>query len=137
MKKIRKSACILLILFSFVITSASDVMAMANSENGTWKKAIRGTTWYFDVNDYTSRVPGSKYYGMVYIYKGKTNLNNHEPAVSVEYSKVGKNKFKIKYSGGTITFKVNKKSMILKQVRGTVKGRKLIGRFKLVRRHYS
>lgn len=129
-------ACLLL---AVVMLAGVPMTAQAKnySENGTWKKKIKGTTWYFDVNDYTSREPGAKYYGTVYIYKGKSNFNKRNYCVYGQYYKVSKNKYRIDYDGGRITFKVAKKKLTLTQNKGKVKGTKLKGTFKLVRRHYA
>lgn len=124
-----------ILIFSILYTQTAYAFAKNYSENGTWKRIIKGTSWYFDVNDYTSRDPESKYYGVVYVYKGKFDIDN--PKLQSEYYKTGNNKYKIKYSGGSITFKVKKKTILLKQVKGSVDGVKLNGKFKLVRRHYS
>ena len=140
MKKQAVSVFSVLLALMILMSSAVPVFAKKTknySENGTWTRKIGKTTWYFDVNDYTSEDPGSKYLGVVYIMKGKTNYKKFKYAVNAEYYKVKKNTYRIKYKGGTITFKVGAKTMTLKQNRGTVKKTKLNGSFKLLKRHYS
>ena len=119
------------------LSAAVPVSAKNYSENGAWKRKIGKTTWYFDVNDYTSREPGSKYYGVVYIFKGKKNYNNRNFCVYAEYTKLGADKYQIKYKGGKIRFTVSANSIKLQQKSGKVKGAKLKGKFKLVTRHYA
>ncbi len=130
-----------LLLAMIVMETAVPVQAKRYSENGTWKKKIGSKTWYFDVNDYTSGTPdddpNAKYYGVVYIFRGKTNMNKFKYSKMAEYYKKGTNKYCIKYKGGRITFKVYSKYLMLTQNTGTVSGTKLSGKFTLVRRHYS
>lgn len=134
----KKKRIVSLLLSLLVLISVPlSAQAATYSENGTWKRKIKGTTWYFDVNDYTSPDPDSKYLGVVYIYKGKKNFNSNHYVVYAEYYKVAKNKYRIKYDGGKITFKVSKKYITLTQNKGKVSKTKLKGKFKLVRRHYS
>jgi heme/copper-type cytochrome/quinol oxidase subunit 2 len=139
MKKFIKTVTTIVILFAITVTSFVSGTKVANaktySENGTWKRTINGTTWYFDINDYTSGE--DKELGVIYIYKGKKAFNSHKDSVRGEYIKVGVNKYKLKYSGGQILFKVNAKTIKLTQKKGKVSGTKLNGTFKLVKRHYS
>ncbi len=137
MKRKFGAGIFLMLLMVAALSAAVPVSAKKYSENGTWKRKIGKTTWYFDVNDYTSREPGSKYYGSVYIFKGKKNLNSRKYCVYAQYTKLGTNKYQIKYKGGKIRFTVSKKSIKLQQKSGKVKGVKLKGKFKLVKRHYS
>ncbi|MGX8679876.1 MAG: hypothetical protein ACSW8B_00640 [bacterium] len=131
LKLLLMSALLVLSLFAFIPA----VHAKTYSENGTWKRKISGTYWYFDVNDYTS--PSGKARGMVYIYKGTSNYKKGKHSVMGQYYKVKTNKYYMKYSGGKIYFTVSKKSIYVKQTKGKVAGRKLKGTFKLVKRHYS
>lgn len=131
----------LMMVAAVVIVSAVSaekyVDAKSYSENGTWKRTIDGTTWYFDINDYSSAE--GKELGIVYIYKGekafKSNQRSH--IASGEYVKVGSNKYKLKYKGGKIVFQVYAKKIKLAQKKGKIDGQKLEGKFKLVKRHYS
>ena len=107
------------------------------SENGLWTRKIGTVTWYFDINDYTSRAPGEKAYGVVYIYRGSANLNKHKWQAYGQYYKLGTNKYYVKYTGGKITFQVSKKTIKLTHTSGKITNRKLNGVFKLVRRHYA
>ena len=131
----------LLVMGVLIFSGIPAQAAKRYSENGTWKRKIGKTTWYFDVNDYTSGTPdddpNAKYYGVVYIYKGKKNYQKHKYVLNAEYYKISTNKYAIKYKGGKITFTVKAKSIVLKQNKGRVKGTKLKGKFKLLRRHYS
>ena len=127
----------LMLLVVAALSVTVPVSAKTYSENGAWKRKIGKTTWYFDVNDYTSRDPGSKYYGVVYIFKGTKNYNKFNFCVHAEYTKLGANKYQIKYKGGKIRFTVSAKSIKLQQKSGKVKGVKLNGKFKLVKRHYA
>ena len=107
------------------------------SENGTWTKKIGTRTWYFDINDYTSVEPGEEELGVVYIYAGKSNFYGDNIAAYGEYCKIGANKYRMEYEGGTIDFTVSAKSIQLEQKSGDVLGVKLKGKFNLLRRHYS
>lgn len=129
----------LMMVAAVVIVSAVSaekyVDAKSYSENGTWKRTIDGTTWYFDINDYTSGE--RKELGVIYIYKGKKAFENHIRSASGEYVKIESNKYKLKYKGGKIVFQVYAKKIKLAQKKGKIDGQKLEGKFKLVKRHYS
>lgn len=137
MKRKYGLAIFLMLLVVTALSVSVPVSAKTYSENGAWKRKIGKTTWYFDVNDYTSMEPGSKYYGVVYIFKGTKNYNKFNFCVHAEYTKLGTNKYQIKYKGGKIRFTVSAKSIKLQQKSGKVKGVKLNGKFKLVKRHYA
>ena len=138
MKKQLKQIGILLVTTLLLITFSLPVSAATYSENGTWKRKIGKTTWYFDVSDYTDvDREHDKYLGVVRIYKGKKNYNKKKNTLYAQYYRAGKNKYAIKYAGGKISFKVGKSKMTVKQVSGKCKGKKLKGTFKLVKRHYS
>ena len=141
MKRRLKMVILAILVVLPALVTAVPASAKAYSENGTWKRKIGKTTWYFDVNDYTSGTPDedptAKYWGVVYIYKGTSNFNKHKYCVNAGYTKLGTNKYQIKYKGGKIRFTVKAKSITLQQKSGKVKGTKLNGKFKLVRRHYS
>jgi len=79
----------LLVVTALSVTIPVSAKTKTYSENGAWKRKIGKTTWYFDVNDYTSMEPGSKYYGVVYIYKGKKNYNSHNFITKTSHSKNG------------------------------------------------
>ena len=138
MKKQLKQMGVFFVTVFLIITFCLPVSAASYSENGTWKRKIGKTTWYFDVCDYTGiDREHEKYLGVVRIYKGTKNYKSKKTGFYAEYYRVGKNKYAVKYKGGKISFKVGKRSMTLKQVSGKYKGTKIKGKFKLVKRHYS
>lgn len=133
-----------LLIFAFAIPVHAAVSAPVTlkakkyHENGLWTRKIAGVTWYFDINDYTSEDNPAVYgYGVVYVYRGKSNYLKRKYQASGLYFKTGTNSYYMKYSGGRINFTVGKSYVTLKHVSGKITNRKLNGKFKLVKRHYS
>ena len=100
---------------------------------GEYKKKIKGTTYYISMNAYTSFDDDGV--GCFYIFKGKKNLKNFKYRKLGEIKHIGKNKYRYKTKSGSLTFKINKKSMTVKQKGAVIKGVKLNGTFKKTKKY--
>lgn len=122
---------------ALTLTMANVSTQAATYKNyGTYAKTIKGTKYYINLSVYTSGDPEEKATGAFYVFKGTKNYNKHKFSVNGEYYKLGKNKYRFKMSGSnslTIKIKSNKKISVSQKGK-IVKGVKLNGTYKLVKR---
>lgn len=100
--------------------------------SGVYKKKIGKKYYYISMNSYTDI---GKYKGCFYIYDSKKRYKQDKYLKKGQFYEVGKNKYLYRKSNNTLLFKVYKNKMILLQKGKIVKGSKLNGTFKLVKRY--
>lgn len=131
MKKI-----LIYIMCTVMLLSSIEMTAEASDDRyyaGEYKKKIKGTTYYISMNAYTSFDDDGV--GCFYIIKGKKNLKNFKYKKFGEFKHIGKNKYRYKTKKGSLTFKINKKSMTVKQKGTVIKGVKLSGTYKRTKKY--
>ena len=101
--------------------------------SGEYKKKIGKKTYYISMNEYSDFE--GKYVGCFYVFNSKKNLKKFKVSKYGEFYKIGKNRYRYKTKKGTLTFKISKKSMSVKQTGTVIKGVKLKGIFKKTKRY--
>lgn len=107
-------------------------------EGGDYKATIDGKVWHFVVSDYTSPDPDDNKLGIVYFCREKA-ADSEEMLLYQEYYEIGNNKYRTEAEDGKTAFEftVYSNYVVVKQIKGTLLGKNMSGKYTLVHRPYG